>query len=64
MNDFDRYLELELKDMLDPITEARPPARRGRRMPVLTVLPALAEIAGEALPGEPAVIPIPATPTL
>ena len=30
MNDFDRYLEDELKHMLDPVVARRPPARRGR----------------------------------
>lgn len=30
MNDFDRYLEKELKLLLDPVASRRPPARRGR----------------------------------
>ena len=29
MNDFDRYLERELKHMLDPVVARRPPDRRG-----------------------------------
>ena len=31
MNDFDRYLETELRVMLNPVVARRPPARRGRR---------------------------------
>jgi len=64
MNDFDRYLELELRDLLDPITGTRPPARRGRGTPVLTVVPAPSDVAVDALPGEPAVVAIPAIRTL
>lgn len=30
MNDFDRYLERELKLLLDPMASRRPPTRRGR----------------------------------
>jgi len=30
MNDFDRYLEHELRQMLDPVVARRPPTRRGR----------------------------------
>jgi hypothetical protein len=29
MNDFDRYLEHELKHLLDPVVTRRPPVRRG-----------------------------------
>jgi hypothetical protein len=35
MNDFDRYLEIELKDMLDHVAARRPPARRGRLKPAV-----------------------------
>src|SRR5689334_9383843 len=31
MNDFDLYLETELRVMLNPVVARRPPARRGRR---------------------------------
>jgi len=31
MNDFDRYLETELRVMLNPVVARRPPTRRGRR---------------------------------
>ena len=30
MNDFDRYLETELKLLLEPVAALRPPARKGR----------------------------------
>lgn len=30
MNDFDTYLEIELKDLLDPVVARRPPTRKGR----------------------------------
>ena len=30
MDDFDRFLEIELKSMLGPIVARRPPTRRGR----------------------------------
>jgi hypothetical protein len=63
MNDFDRFLEIELRAMLDPMTERRPP-RRGRRAPVLQVEPAGPEIGVDLLPGRPAAIPVPVTRTL
>jgi hypothetical protein len=58
MNEFDRYLELRLRDMLDPVVEAQPPARnvKGRRRPAI-------ELAGDAAPGvEPVVVPVPVAP--
>jgi hypothetical protein len=34
MNDFDRYLEAQLRRMLDPVVATRPPTRgRGRKAP-------------------------------
>ncbi|HET7421625.1 MAG TPA: hypothetical protein VFL27_14700 [Candidatus Dormibacteraeota bacterium] len=30
MNDFDRFLEIELQELLDPVVDRRPPTRRGR----------------------------------
>ena len=40
MNDFDRLLEIRLRQMLDPVVATRPPTRRGKRdrKPHLTVL--------------------------
>ena len=64
MNDFDSFLELELRDMLDPITERRPPARRGRRRPVLSIEPVAPEVGMEGLPGEPAAVPVRAASAL
>ena len=60
MNEFDRYLEYRLRDMLDPIVEARPPARkvRGVRKPAI-------ELAGDpvsAQASEPVVVPVPVAP--
>jgi hypothetical protein len=42
MNDFDRFLESELRHMLDPVVATRPPARKRReekapRRPILAV---------------------------
>ncbi|TMD96885.1 MAG: hypothetical protein E6I72_08055 [Chloroflexi bacterium] len=41
MNDFDRFLELQLRNMLDPVAATPPPDRRGRheRAPILAVEP-------------------------
>jgi hypothetical protein len=41
MNDFDRVLEIRLRQMLDPVVATRPPTRRGKRdrKPHLAVLP-------------------------
>ena len=51
MNDFDRLLELRLRNMLDPVVAARPPVRRGRlkRSQELT-LTVGAELAAGAIP--------------
>lgn len=42
MNDFDRQLENQLRQMLDPVVATRPPTRRGRlkrvRQPLLAVV--------------------------
>ena len=52
MNDFDRYLEIELKDMLDHVVARRPPARkRSKSAAELVVLPVVADgLAAEAIP--------------
>jgi hypothetical protein len=53
MNDFDRFLEAELKRYLDPVAARRPPARKRRPdrsdRPVTLTLPA-EQPAAEALP--------------
>lgn len=63
MNDFDRYLEIELKDMLDHVVARRPPTRKGRHQPAaeLIRLPVAAEgLALEAIPVvEPVVVALP-----
>ena len=42
MNDFDRLLEIRLRQMLDPVVAIRPPTRRGRsnrdRKPLFAVV--------------------------
>jgi hypothetical protein len=53
MNDFDRFLEAELRRYLDPVAARRPPARKGRPersdRPVAITRPA-EQPAAEALP--------------
>ncbi len=52
MNDFDLFLEQELREMLDPIVAQRPP-RRGRQSRIEVVLalePAPVELAVETIP--------------
>lgn len=53
MKDFDRLLELRLRQMLDPVVAQKPPARRRTKKPAETVvaIPApSAELAPEAIP--------------
>ena len=58
MNDFDRFLELKLRDMLDPVVAVQPPRRRRRqRQPVLAVLPPAADPVAESV-----AVTIPVTP--
>jgi hypothetical protein len=56
MNEFDRFLERNLRRMLDPVVEAPPPAR-GRRKPVLAVIP---PAIGPTV--EPVPVTVPVTP--
>jgi hypothetical protein len=65
MNDFDRFLESELRLMLDPVVETPAPPLKGRRKtrtPLLVVVTAPIELAAEAVTGEPAVVPVPVEP--
>jgi len=60
MNYFDRFLELKLRQMLDPVVVGRPPSRRGRlsrpQKPILAVI----ELSAEVIPAvEPAVVTVP-----
>ena len=71
MNDFDRYLELNLRLMLDPVVATPPPSRKGRlsrpQKPILAIVTAAVELPADVIPAiEPAVvaIPVPAAPTL
>ncbi len=52
MNEFDRFLEVELRLMLDPVVVVQPPARGGLkepRKPVLAVVPPTIELPAEAV---------------
>ena len=65
MNDFDGFLELELKAMLDSVVAARPPLRTGRKKAAKPViLPFAADVlVAEAIPViEPAVVARPVAP--
>ena len=46
MNDFDRFLEFELRQMLDPVVNPPAPRRRRRTKgsPVLTIVPPPVEV--------------------
>lgn len=54
MNDFDRLLELQLREMLDPVVGRRPPVRgqRSKRPaePVIVSVPAPVELVPEPVP--------------
>jgi hypothetical protein len=61
MNDFDRFLEFELRQMLDPVVNLAAPRRRRRSgscSPLLAVISAPLEKAAEVLP---AIEPVPVT---
>ena len=64
MNDFDRYLEIELRLMLDPVVVRRPPTRRGRRQAFAPVLPVAEVLALEPIPvvESAVVVTLPVTP--
>jgi hypothetical protein len=69
MNDFDRYLESELRQMLDPVVEAGAPSRRRRRngsgLPFLAVVTAPIETVAEKLPAiDRVAVPVPAIQVL
>ena len=66
MNDFDRYLELNLRRMLGPVVATQPPARarrpKGARSPVLVVVTPASGIGPEAIPSaEPVPVTVAAT---
>jgi hypothetical protein len=62
MNYFDRFLEFELRQMLDPVVNPEAPRRRRRkstRSPLLKVVSAPIELAAEVLPTvKPVVVPV------
>ena len=62
MNDFDLYLETELRVMLNPVVARRPPPRRGRRKEAEH--PAAKLVAVDALVVEtiPVVVPVVTAP--
>ena len=53
MNDFDLILELNLRQMLDPVVARKPPVRGGRlarpQAPILALEPAGLELAPQAI---------------
>jgi hypothetical protein len=61
MNDFDRFLEFELRQMLDPVVASGAPRRRRRTTthghPLLTVVKAPLDLAVEAVV-EPVAVPV------
>lgn len=62
MNDFDRYLEFELRQMLDLVVNTKAP-RRGRRAkagsPFLAVVAASIDVVVDAMPAvEPVIVPV------
>jgi len=63
MNDFDRTLELELRQLLDPVVASTPPARRGSKRaekPILAIVKASIEPIVVAIPAmEPVVVTAP-----
>jgi hypothetical protein len=53
MNDFDRFLEFELRQMLDPVVSPKAPRRRQPKStgsPLLAVITGSLERAAEVLP--------------
>ena len=61
MNDFDRFLEIKLRDMLDPVVGVQPPARglKDGRKPVIKL------VVAETVPVpvvEPVVVALPVAP--
>jgi hypothetical protein len=64
MNDFDRYLEYELRRLLDPVVEAGAPRRwwpKDSGLPLLSVMKAPIDRVAEVLPAvEPVAVPVPA----
>ena len=62
MNDFDRFIEFELRQMLDPVVLPEAPRRRRRKSmgsPFLAVISAPIGVAADALPAvEPVAVPV------
>lgn len=62
MNDFDRYLEFELRQILDPVVATKPPRRGGRKSagsPFLAVVSASIDLVVDAMPAvEPVIVPV------
>jgi hypothetical protein len=58
MNDFDRYLEFELRQMLDPVVTPEAPRRRQRAKgsPMLTIVPPHVDAILAVEPARPALL--------
>lgn len=64
MNDFDRFLVLELREMLDPVVATPAPRRRSRRpdarISIVVAAEAPIDLAAEAIPAvEPFAVAVP-----
>jgi hypothetical protein len=63
MNDFERILELKLRQLLDPVVAGRPPARRARQKrrqpPLLTLDGVGIELTDAISVVEPVVVTLP-----
>jgi len=62
MNEFDRFLNFELRQLLDPVVASRVPRRPrpkgGSGSPLLVVMTAPIELVAEALPVVDPVVPL------
>jgi hypothetical protein len=62
MNDFDRFLEFELRQMLDPVVRPRAPRRRRPKRtdsPFLAVISAPLDLVAEVVPAvQPVTVPV------
>jgi hypothetical protein len=58
MDDFDRFLEVELRKMLDPVVATKAPGRPGRRKAGRSLLALMAGPLQAIPPAEPVVVPV------
>jgi hypothetical protein len=58
MNEFDRFLEVELRKMLDPVVATKVPGRPVRRKAGRGLQALMAGPFGAIIPAEPVVVPV------